>query len=209
MLRSSLLVVCAALLSSGCMAQTKLEATDIVNHPFSEQLAPGGKLRLRVRSGDIRVIGTAEGKVSVELSGRNVRDARSVKVRFARNDRTAEMRISGGPRNGLTITVRIPSSIDLYARVPFGEFRVENMMGSQDVELHAGELTVDVGDAKEYSRVDASVFTGEVDAVPFGEEHGGLFRSFHMNGTGSRRLHAHVGAGQLTFVARAPAHAGA
>ena len=66
------------------MAQTKLEATDIVNHPFSEQLAPGGKLRLRVRSGDIRVIGTAEGKVSVELSGRNVRDARNVKVRFAR-----------------------------------------------------------------------------------------------------------------------------
>ena len=207
MIRSSFLVVCAALFASGCMAQTKLEVNDIVNHPFSEQLAPGGKLSLRVQSGDIHVIGTADNKVSVELSGRNAHDARRLKVRIVRKDATADMRICGGPRNGLTITVRIPSNTDLFARVPFGDLRVENMAGSQDVELHAGELTVDVGDRTDYSRVDASVFTGEVDAVPFGETHGGLFRSFRLHGTGTHRLHAHVGAGQLTFVARAPAHA--
>jgi hypothetical protein len=203
MLRSSFLLVCAALLAPGCIAQTKREATDIANHPFSENFAPGGKLRLRVRSGEVHVIGTDENKISVELSGAKAYDARRLKVRLERKDSTAEMRISGGPRNDLTITIRIPSNTDLYARIPFGEVHVENVASNQDVELHAGELTVDVGDSADYSHVDASVITGEVDAVPFGESHGGLFRSFRMDGTGRYRLHAHVGAGQLTFVARA------
>lgn len=203
MLRSSLLFACAALLASGCMAQTKLEATDLVHHPFSVDFAAGGKLRLRVRSGEVRVIGTNENKISVELSGRRVWDAEKLKVRLERGDGGASLRIFGGPRSDLTMTIRIPSNTDLYARIPFGEVHVKNIANNQDVELHAGDLTVDVGDAADYSRVDASVITGEVDAVPFGESHGGLFRSFRMNGSGRYRLHAHVGAGQLTFVSRA------
>lgn len=204
MLRSSLLFVCAALLSSGCMAQTKLEATDLVHHPFSADFAAGGKLRLRVRSGEVRVIGTDENKISVEVSGRRAWDAEKLKVRLELKDGAASMRIFGGPRNDLTITIRIPSNTDLYARIPFGEVHVNNVANNQDVELHAGELTVDVGEATDYSRVEASVFTGEVDAVPFGETHGGLFRSFRIKGNGRYRVHAHVGAGQLTFVSRRP-----
>ncbi len=76
---------------------------------------------------------------------------------------------------------------------------VENVTGNQDVELHAGELTVDVGDPDHYSLVDASIVTGELDAAPFRESHGGLFRSFRTTGSGRYRLHAHVGAGELTL----------
>ena len=199
MLRSSILLACAALLAPVCVAQTKLEATDIANHPFSEDFASGGKLRLRVRSGEIHVIGTAENKISVEISGKRVYAARDLKVRLERKDGTADMRISGGPHNDLTITIRIPSNTDLYARIPAGEVHVENIANNKDVELHAGDLTVDVGDSADYSRVDASVIVGEVDAVPFGESHGGLFRRFRTVGTGRYRLHAHVGAGQLTL----------
>jgi len=199
MLRSAFLLACIAVLTPVCVAQTKLEATDIANHPFSEDFASGGKVRLRVRSGEIHVIGTAENKISVELSGRKAYDAKKLKVRLERRDSTADMRISGGPRNDLTITIRIPTNTDLYARIPFGEVHVENIAGDQDVELHAGDLTVAVRDSAAYSHVDASVFTGEVDAVAFGESHGGLFRSFRKEGTGRYRLHAHVGAGQLTL----------
>jgi len=110
-----------------------------------------------------------------------------------------DLRIRGGPRNGITITVRIPSKTDLHARVPFGEVVIENVSGNQDVELHAGDLTVDVGDRDAYSRVDASVYSGEVDADVFGATKGGLFRSFRYDGPGAYRLHAHVGAGQLTL----------
>jgi len=199
MLRSAFLLACIAVLTPVCVAQTKLEATDIANHPFSADFASGGKVRLRVRSGEIHVIGTAENKISVELSGKKAYDAKKLKVRLERRDSTADMRISGGPRNDLTITIRIPTNTDLYARIPFGEVHVENIAGDQDVELHAGDLTVAVRDSAAYSHVDASVITGEVDAVAFGESHGGLFRSFRKEGTGRYRLHAHVGAGQLTL----------
>ena len=199
MLRSSFLLACAALLAPVCIAQTKLEATDIANHPFSADFASGGKLRLRVRSGEIHVIGAGQNKISVELSGKQASDAKDLKVRLKRQDSTADLRISGGPRNDLTITIRIPTNTDLYARIPFGEVRVENVAGDQDVELHAGELTVSVGNSADYSHVDASVTFGEVDADLFGESHGGLFRSFRKEGSGRHRLHAHVGAGQLTL----------
>jgi hypothetical protein len=182
-----------------------VEATDIANHPFSEDFASGGKLRLRVRSGEIHVIGTDDNKISVELSGKKAYDARNLKVRLERKGSAADMRISGGPHNDLTITIRIPTNTDLYARIPFGEVHVKNIASNQDVELHAGDLTVDVGDSADYSHVDASVIAGEVDAAPFGESRGGLFRKFHRDGSGRYRLHAHVGAGQLTFVARASA----
>jgi hypothetical protein len=189
----------AVLLAPVCVAQTKLDVADIATHPLSVDFASGGRLKLRVRSGDVHLIGVDRDKISVELSGRQAMDARQVRVRFESKGGAAEMRISGGPRNGLTITVRIPKRTDLYARIPFGEVRVENVTGNQDVELHAGELTVAVGDSKAYSHVDASVFSGEVDAAAFGETHGGLFRSFRRAGSGRYRLHAHVGAGQLTL----------
>jgi len=199
MLRSSFFLACAALLAPACLAQTKLEATDLVSHPFSVDFASGGKLRLRVRSGEVHVVGTDQNRISVELSGKKAFDASNVKVRVERKDSTASVRVSGGPRNDLTITIRIPSNTDLYARIPFGEVHVENITGNQDVELHAGELTVTARDSADYSHVDASVFSGEVEAAPFGESHGGLFRSFRREGNGRYRLHAHVGAGQLTL----------
>ncbi|MDQ2870699.1 MAG: hypothetical protein M3S32_08150 [Acidobacteriota bacterium] len=202
MLRSAFLLACATLLAPNAIGQTRLEATDIANHPFSQDFASGTRLRLRVRSGEVHVIGTDEKRISVELSGRNARAAGKLKVRLERREGDAEMRISGGPRSDITITIRIPSDTDLYARIPFGEVHVENMIRSQDVEIHAGDLTVDVGGPEDYAHVDASVITGELDAVPFRETHGGLFRSFRLHGTGTHRLHAHVGAGQLTFVAR-------
>ena len=199
MLRYCLSLACVALLAPASLAQTIMEARDLRDHPFSVDFASQSRLKLRVRSGEVHVVGVEENKISVEISGRNAYDARDVKVRFERRDGAADLRISGGPRNGITITVRIPRKTDLYARVPFGEVRIENVSGNQDVEVHAGELTMEVGQTADYSRVDASVLTGELDASAFGESHGGLFRSFRRTGPGRYRLHAHIGAGQLTL----------
>jgi len=199
MSRYSVLVAGIALLATICLAQTKLEATDLMTHPFSVDFASGGKLRLHVRSGEIHVIGEDRNQISVELSGRRAAEATGLKVTFDHTKDTADMRISGGPRNDLTITIRIPSRTDLYARVPFGDLTVHHVIGNKDVELHAGDLTIAVNGPADYAHVDASVLTGEVDAAPFGEERGGLFRSFHKEGNGPYRLHAHVGAGQLTL----------
>ena len=48
--------------------------------------------------------------------------------------------------------------------------------GNKDIELHAGDLTIGVGDPTDYAHVQASVTTGDIDAKAFGESHGGLFR---------------------------------
>src|ERR1700737_4504542 len=95
MLRSSFLLACAALLAPVCIAQTKLEATDIVNHPFSKEFASGGTLRLRVRSGEIHVIGTNVNRISVELSGRNAYDAGNRGAGLGRKNRTPKTRTPG------------------------------------------------------------------------------------------------------------------
>ena len=195
----ALLLMCAALLGPACLAQTGTEASDLVNHPFSVDFASGGKLWLHVRSGEIHVIGTDQNKISVELSGRRAYDAKDLQVRLKSNFRGTDLRIWGGPRKDITITIRIPRNTDLYARIPFGEVHVENVAGNKDIELHAGELIVSVGSAAEYAHVDASVICGEVDGDPFGESHGGLFRSIRKEGSGRYRLHAHVGAGQITL----------
>ncbi len=199
MVRPSLFLASLLLLAPGCLAQAKLEATDIVDRPFSADFSGGGKLRLQSRSGEVHVIGVDEDRISVELSGRQAPEAHKLKVRLERKNGEADLRISGGPHSDLTITVRVPRNTDLYARIPFGEVHVENLTGNKNVSLHAGDLTISLGDAADYARVDASVITGEVDADAFGQTHGGLFRSFHKDGSGKYRVYAHVGAGQLTL----------
>jgi hypothetical protein len=95
--------------------------------------------------------------------------------------------------------VHIPHNSELYARVTAGDVTIENVVGSKDVELHAGDLTISVGNPDDYSSVEASVTAGDISASPFHEDHGGLFRSFRKSGTGKYTLYAHVGAGDLTL----------
>jgi hypothetical protein len=80
-----------------------------------------------------------------------------------------------------------------------GQLELTDITGDKDLELHAGELIVGVGNPADYSHVEASVTTGDINAAPFGEDHGGLFRSFQKSGNGKYKLHAHVGAGDLTL----------
>jgi len=198
-MRRTFLFLCAILAASAAFSGTGTEVKDIVDHPFSTDFASGGRLRLKVQSGEIRIVGTDENRVSVEVSGRNAYKARDMKVRVTEKDGAMGVRISGGPHNEIAITIRIPRVTDLYARVPFGDLEIENVEGNKDVAIHAGDLTIDVGDSANYAHVDASVATGDLDGRPFGEEHGGLFRSFHKQGNGKYRLYAHVGAGDLTL----------
>ncbi len=39
--------------------------------------------------------------------------------------------------------------------------------------------------------------SGDLEAAPFGESHGGLFRSFETSGSGRYKLHGHVGPATL------------
>jgi hypothetical protein len=190
----------AGLFTPLALAQTnKIEVSSLSDHPFQVDYASGSQLSIRVRSGDVRVVGSAENRVTVTVHAKDPDRAREVKVRCERQDNSAELRISGGPKNDLWITVEVPKSTGLFVRMPAGQLEISNVTGDKDVQLHAGELIVGVGNPADYSHVDASVTTGGLEAPPFGESHGGLFRSFQKSGNGKYKLHAHVGAGDLTL----------
>ena len=198
-MRAILLIPVLAAFSLPALAQSKLEVKDLQNHPFTADFPYGNRVRIHLRSGDFRIVGRDNNKISVRLDGRNAGNAQDLTVRFERSNHDGDLRISGGPRNGLQVTVEVPAASSLYVRMPAGELAVEGVSGDKDVELHAGDLTISVGSAADYARVDASVLSGDLEAPPFGESHGGLFRSFEKHGSGRYKLHAHVGAGDLTL----------
>lgn len=166
---------------------------------FEAEFPDNSELRLDFRSGEIHVRGTDDNKIRVRFEGRRGDEVENVKIRFQASGSSGEMRLDGGPRNDFSIIVELPKHTSLFMRVPAGEVEIEGLTGNKDVELHAGDLTVDMGNTSSYSLVEASVNTGEIDADPFNVSKGGLFRSFRKTGDGKYRLHAHVGAGQLTL----------
>ena len=87
----------------------------------------------------------------------------------------------------------------LRAQIIAGDVEIKDIIGNKDIELSAGDLTIYAGDAADYSHVRASVNSGSIEASPFGESRGGLFRSFEKYGKGKYNLMAHVGAGDLTL----------
>ena len=190
----------AVLSAPRAIAQSKrVEETNLPDHPFQVDYPSGSQLSVYLRSGDVRLVGGTENKVSVRVDAKDMEKAREVRVTFDRSEHSAELRVSGGPRNDIQITVEVPKDTGLYVRMPAGQLEISGVTGDKDVQIHAGELIVHVGSPADYSYVEASVTTGGLEAPPFHEDHGGLFRSFHKSGNGKYRLHAHVGAGDLTL----------
>jgi hypothetical protein len=176
-----------------------IQLTEIGKSHMEFDCPARAQLRLHVRSGEIRIAGTNDSKITVDLSGKNLDRIQDVKARLSCSHSVAELHVSGGPRNDLVITIRVPKNVDLFARIPAGEVTVEEIAGNKDVELSAGELTIFVGKPTDYAHVDASVYAGEVDAEIFGASKSGLFRTFSKDANGQYHLHAHVGSGQLTL----------
>jgi len=194
-----LLATALALSVASGTAQTKLDVKDIENHPFTADFNAGGKLRMYLRSGDFHIVGRSDNKIIVRITGRNAYRASDMRVQLEGSNNAADLTVSGGPKNDLEVTIEVPRKTGLYVRMSAGNLELQHVTGDKDAELHAGELVIEVGDPSDYSRVDASVYSGGLEASPFGESHGGLFRSFHKEGNGRYHLHAHVGAGDLTL----------
>lgn len=164
--------------------------------PVEAKFSPGGQLNLHLCSSGVDLKGIDENLVRV--SYRSERDRTDeVRVRLETSGSNAYVRVRGCPHNNFRLTVELPKSSDLYVRMFAGELNIKGITGNKDVQLHAGQLTMEIGQPADYAHVDASVSSGELDAAPFDVNKGGLFRSFDRSGPGKYRLHAHVGAGEL------------
>jgi hypothetical protein len=188
-----LLCLFLSLLVASAAARSGPTAGD--SNPFQTAFPAGGEIRMDLCSSGVLVRGSDESQVRISYSGRD--EGRDVRVKFKSDGNKGTLQISSCPRNNFQITIEVPKLTDLHVRMFAGQLDVLKVTGNKDLEIDAGQLTVDVGNAEDYGHVDGSVTTGEVDASPFHVSKGGLFRSFHQSGPGKYRLHAHVGAGQV------------
>jgi len=195
-----MLKVAVALVFLGC-AMAAAEEPQVIREKgkdhFETVFAPGSRLRLEVRSGDVQVLGSESDKITIHYEGRKADEVDDVEVRFTKTGDGGTLKVSGGPRNDFHIRIQVPRETSLHVRMPFGALAIERVRGDKNVELHAGDVTIEMGDPKDYAHIEASVTTGGLDAGPLEISKGGLFRSFKRKGPGTYRLHAHVGSGEL------------
>jgi len=161
--------------------------------PVQAKFVSGGRVRMELCPSGIDITGTDESTLRVSYYPE--RD--DVRVRIQVSGDTADLRLTRCPHNNFRARIEIPKSSALYVRMFAGQLDINGVTGDKDVELTFGQVNLDVGKADEYGRVDASVNSGQINAVAFHVEKGGLFRSFDQHGPGKYRLHAHVGAGQV------------
>lgn len=169
--------------------------------PVVAKLASGGQIRMDICPSQLDVTGSDENQVRVDYYLNDRKDDRDsdVKVGLHVSGDHADVRITRCPQNNFHVKIEVPKLSNLYVRMFAGQFNLMGITGDKDVELHAGQLTIDVGKPDDYFRADASLLTGDLQASVFKVSKSGLFRSFEQGGPGKYRLHVHVGAGQITL----------
>ncbi len=191
-------IFAAALVGTALIAGPALDAQQSSRQSSSleRDFAANGKISMDLSAGDYRITGTPENKIRMTWS---VRDSDRLSDVDARADvKGSEARIvTDGPMNNFHVEIQIPQKADLYIRLTAGELRLERVEGSKDIELHAGEMRIDVNRADDYHTVDASIWAGEIHADPFNVRKEGLFRSFDWKGKGPYKLHASLKAGEV------------
>jgi len=128
--------------------------------------APGGRIHMNLSAGDYRISGAKENRIQILWKVRNAADLPRVRVQADVKGSEATL-ATDGVRNGFEAEVRVPARSGLRVRLTAGDLTVEGIEGNKDIESHAGDVTIDVGRAEDYSRVDASLWAGDLEAPPF------------------------------------------
>jgi hypothetical protein len=150
---------------------------------------------MSLSAGQYEIIGSPDGRIRLDW---DVDDrSRLDEVRNTVDIRDAEARISTDGPDDFEVRIQVPARSNLHVRLTAGELAINGIEGDKDVELHAGELDIDVVRADDYHHVDAAIWAGELHATAFNVRKEGLFRSFDWSGKGRYRLHAHLKAGEL------------
>jgi hypothetical protein len=175
------------------------ETTDLQHQSFETNLASGATLRLHLHDGDFRVVGSDSEKISIHVEGKNVAQAKNIKIQLKRSGGAVDLKLLHVPKKELQVTIEIPRSTNLYARMRGGDLSVQGVAGDKDLELTGGDLTIQVGSPEDYSLIDLSVKIGDVSGTQFGYPKGWLGNAIRRAGNGKYRLHAHVTAGDLVL----------
>lgn len=158
----------------------------------------GGRIEMQLSGGDYEVRAGAADRIVVTATADGEYERPRVRADVTAIGQIAKIH-TDGPHSNFHVVIEIPPQTNLYIRLSAGDMRVRGITGNKDIESHAGDLDIDVGDPDSYRTVDASVGAGDLNAPSFGVNKGGLFRSFRQTRKGHLTLHAHLGAGDLNL----------
>ncbi len=179
-------LLAATVLPSRLQAQT---------NPTEKPFVSGGRIEMHLDGGDYEVRAGATNRIRVTLSGNTA----GAKVVLNTNGTHADLAVTNTPHNNFHALIEVPAMADLRIQLSAGNLVTGAIRGNKDIESHAGNAEISVGNPNDYARVNASVNAGNIDADAFGSSTGGLFRSFKWSGPGKFLIHAHLGAGNLTL----------
>jgi hypothetical protein len=171
-------------------------AQDLTPEAHAEQkFASGGSIQMHLAPGDYTIAGTPTEHICVTYRPANTTSG-PLKVELQANGSAASLTIRHTPHN-FHADIEVPLRSDIFVRLGAGDVNVQGISGSKDVEVHAGDVNIDVRKPEDYQQVDASVAIGDLTAPAFNVSKDGFGRSFKRHGPGSYRLHVHVGAGDV------------
>ena len=88
---------------------------------FETNLPNGVNLRLHLHDGDFRIVGSDSDKVSIHVEGKNVEQAKNIKIQLKRSGTDVDLTLSHVPKKELQVTIEIPKSTNLYTRMRGGD----------------------------------------------------------------------------------------
>lgn len=189
--------ILTVLTSVSSTGQSKPALANLEGQSFGANLSGATTLRLHLHDGDFRILGSDADKISIRAEGKNLAQARQIKIRLERQGDVVDLKLSHVPKKELRVIIAVPRATDLYTRMRGGDLTVEGVSGNKDLRLTGGDLTIQVGTPADYGHVNLSVRFGDVSGDQFGDPKGWLGNSVRQDGTGKYRLDAHVFAGDL------------
>lgn len=173
------------------------QAPATLDHDF----VSAGDIRMDLSAGAYKISASKDGKIHLQWSTRDASAMKKVKEGIDVKGTTATVKVNGPDNQNFTVEIQVPRQSNLLVRFTAGDFQIDGIEGSKDIAGYAGNLSVDVVDAKLYKNVHASVTTGDLDAPAFQVSKGGLFRSFDQKGSGPYTLRVKLRAGDLRLYA--------
>ncbi len=186
-----LAAVGALLLLTATLAAQELTPEAHVERSF----ASGGSIQMHLAPGDYTITGTPADRVRIAYRPTNTASG-PVQVELQAQGSSATLTVRHAAHN-FHADIEVPLRADLFVRLGAGDLNVQGVSGGKDIEVHAGDVNVDVRRPEDYREVDASVAIGDLNAPAFNVTKDGLARSFKRRGPGSYCLHVHVGAGDV------------
>ena len=192
-------ILVAAAIGTAAAGLPGQDQNSTANGRLARPFESGGRMYMNLSAGAYRIEGTRDNEIRVRWRTRNPEDMSSVRAKMDVKGRDATLRLDG-PGNNFSANVELPERTDVTIHLSAGDLDVRRLEGSKDIDMWAGDLTVEVGDTSKYRHVSASVRSGEISASPFKVNKGGLFRSFQADGAGSYDLRVKLMAGDLKLV---------